>query len=303
MKLANPRLILILILTAMSGSTLEAKDKLNYPLNGDPEVQQYMACFENFYLTRPEVIISKLAEYVTTHPQSDLADEALLKAGELAEKLGKYDEALTYYYKVSSEYPLAKKLEERFLWRNYISEVEIPYINELYQYYEKNPTYSSDLALLKTANCLKIQGKIEPAIETLKSLIAKYPDGLWEEEDQARIQNLGQSQILSVYAPDWRRPHREAYLFLAKFYQEEGEIDQTIEITTQFLEKFKNLSLFWEVKNSLADLYAEKKEFAKAREILEKTLLEIPAQKNLQSQEVERLEKIIQKKIDQLKVQ
>lgn len=303
MKIAKQKVILMLLLTSISGSTLGAKDKLIYPLDGNAEIQQYMTCFENFYLTPPEVIISRLSNYVSSHPQSNLADEALLKAGELAEKLRNYDEALNYYQRVVSEYPQAKKLEESFLWRNYISEVEISFINELYQYYEKYPTYSADLANVKIANCLRLQSKIDLAIETLKSVIVKYSNGFWEKEDLARIQKLEGLRTLPIYAAAWFRPHREAYLLLANLYQKKEEIDQAIQITTQFLEKFGKLSLFWEVKNDLADLYAEKNDLAKATEILEKTFREIQTQKNLNPKDSERLQKITQEKIKQFKIQ
>ena len=298
-------ILFAILLCSLFGGRIDAfaKDKLNYPLNGASDVQEYMKSFENFYNTSPEVIISRLLHFVETHPQSSWADEALLKAGETAEKLGKYEEAMGYYQRVVAEYPQAKKSEESFLWRNYISEVEISFINELYQYYEKYPTYSSDLAYLKIAKCHSSQSNLDLAIETIAKLTDKYPEGLWEEEDLARITKLEEKRTLPIYTQAWIRPHREAYLFLAKLYQEKGELDRAIAINTQFLEKFGKLALFWDVKKNLADLYAEKKEFAKATEILEKTLQEIPAQKNLNPQDAARLQKITQEKIKQFKIQ
>jgi len=284
------------------GSDSFAKERLNYPLNGAPDVQEYMQTFEDFYNTSPEVIITRLLHFVRTRPQNPWADEALLKAGETAEKLGRYEEALGYYQRVIAEYPQAEKSEESFLWRNYISEVEIPYINELYQHYQKYPTYSDDLAYLKIAKCHKSRNELDLAIETTTKLTEKYPLGLWEEEDFARIRKLEEEPIPSIYAPAWIRPHREAYLFLAKLYRGKRDLNRAVDISTKFLEKFGKLALFWEVKKDLAELYAEKKEFAKAAEILEKTLQEIPAQKTLNPQEAERLQKITQEKIKQFKV-
>lgn len=298
-------ILFAILLCGLLGGGIDAfaKEKLNYPLNGASDVQEYMKSFENFYNTSPEVIISRLLHFVQTHPQSSWADEALLKAGETAEKLGRYEEAARYYQRVAAEYPQAKKSEESFLWRNYISEVEISFINELYQYYEKYPTYSADLAYLKIAKCHSSQNNLDLAIETIAKLTDKYPQGLWEEEDLARITKLEEKRTLPIYTQAWIRPHREAYLFLAKLYQEKRDLDRAIAINTEFLEKFGKLALFWDVKKNLADLYAEKKEFAKATEILEKTLQEIPAQKNLNPRDAARLQKITQEKIKQFKIQ
>ena len=298
-------ILFAILLCSLLGGGIDAfaEDKLNYPLNGASDVQEYMKSFENFYNTSPEVIISRLLHFVETHPQSSWADEALLKAGETAEKLGRYEEALGYYQRVIAEYPQAEKSEESFLWRNYISEVEIPYINELYQHYQKYPTHSADLAYLKIAKCHSSQSNLDLAIETIAKLTDKYPQGLWEEEDLARITKLEEKKTLPIYAPAWIRPHREAYLILVKLYREKRDLDRAVDICTEFLEKFGKLSLFWEVKKDLSELYAEKKEFAKAAEILEKTLQEIPAQKTLNPQEAERLQKITQEKIKQFKVQ
>ena len=183
-------LVLILVALVYVGINSSAKDRWVYPLDGNAEVQEYMKAFENFYNTAPELIINKLLNFVQTHPQSSLSDEALLKAGELAEKVKDYDQALSFYQRVMVEYPQAQKLEESFLWRNYISESEIISINELYNYYATYPNYSVDLAFLRRANCYRAQAKFDLAQEMLQKLIAKYPDGLWEQEDLARIKRL-----------------------------------------------------------------------------------------------------------------
>jgi TolA-binding protein len=262
-----------------------------------------MQAFQDFYNTPPEVIIGKLVKFVESHPQSTWADEALLKAGELAEKLKKHDQALSYYQRVISEYSLANKLEENFLWRNYISESEIASINELYTYYDKHPNSSMDLAWLRIANCYRSQGKLEQSQEILLNLISKYPQGLWEAEDLARIHILQEEKVFPLYGAAWWRPHREAYLQLAHLYAKQNQIDKAIEITAKFLEKFGQLNLFWEVKYNLASLYQEEKKVAKAQEILEKIIPEVQASKSLDQKSKDRLLKITQEKIKQIEVQ
>lgn len=303
MKNFNRLFILILAALLWRGTDTLAKDRLIYPLDGSSQVQEYMQAFQDFYNTPPEVIIGKLANFVETHPQSSLADEALLKAGELAEKLKNYDQAENYYRRVISEYPLAEKMEEGFLWRNHISEVEINSINELYNYYDKYSNSSVDLAWLKVAHCYISQGKLEQAQEVLQNLIALYPDGLWEQEDLARIHRLQEERVFPLYGAAWWRPHREAYLQLAQLYSKQNQIDRAIEITTNFLEKFGQLNLFWEVKYSLAGLYQQKKEIAKAQEILETTITEVQASQALDQKSKDRLLKMTQEKINQFKAE
>ncbi len=295
-------LVLILVAVVFVGINSSAKDRLVYPLDGNTEVQQYMKAFENFYNTAPEAIIDKLLKFVQTHPQSSLSDEALLKAGELAEKIKNYSQALSLYQKVVIEYPQAQKLEESFLWRNYISDPEIAAINELYSYYASHPNYAADVALLRMSNCYKAQSKFDLAQEMLQKLIAKYPDGLWEEVDLDRIKRLQKESVFPLYGAAWWRPHREAYLQLAALYQKQGQIDQAIEMASLFLEKFGRLNLFWEVKDRLATLYAQKNETNKAQEILEKTLQELRNCTELNSKDKQRLEKLTKEKLDQYKV-
>jgi len=300
--------ILILGAFLLGGINTPAEDgyainRLGYPLDGSSEVQEYMQAFQDFYNTPPEVIINKLVKFVESRPQSTWADEALLKAGELAEKLKNYEQAESYYRRVISEYPQAQKLEESFLWRNYISESEIASINELYTYYDKYPNSSVDLAWLRIANCYRTQGKLEQAQEILLNLIAKYPEGLWEEEDLARIHRLQEERVFPLYGAAWWRPHREAYLQLAHLYSKQNQIDRAIDITAKFLEKFGQLHLFWEVKYNLAGLYQQKKEVAKAQEILEKTIPEVQASKALDEKSKNRLLKMTLEKIKQIKVQ
>lgn len=303
MKKINGCLTLIILVSWGWGFDASAKDRLVFPLDGNSEVQEYMQAFQDFYNTPSEVVIDKLVNFVETHPQSTWSDEALLKAGELAEKQKNYEEALGFYQRIISEYPQAKKMEENFLWRNYISEVEINSINELYNYYDKYPNSSVDLAWLKVAHCYMSQGKLGLAQEVLQNLIALYPDGLWEAEDLARIHRLQEERVFPQYGAAWWRPHREAYLQLAHLHSEKNQIDKAIGITAKFLEKFGQLNLFWEVKYNLAGLYQQEKEGAKAQEILEKTIPEVQASQSLDQKSKDRLLKMTQEKIKQIEVQ
>ncbi len=302
MKNFNRFFILILAVLLWRETDTLAKARLIYPLNGSSEVQEYMQAFQDFYNTPPEVIIAKLMKFVEMHPQSPWADEALLKAGELAEKQKNYEEALGFYQRIISEYPQAKKMEESFLWRNYISEVEINSINELYTYYDKYPNSSVDLAGLRIANCYISQGKLEQAQDVLQNLIALYPDGLWEAEDLARSHRLQEEKAFPVYGAAWWRPHREAYLQLANLYSKLNQIDKAIEITAKFLEKFGQLNLFWEVKYNLVSFYEQEKEVAKAQEILKRTIMEVQASRYLDQKSKDRLLKLTQEKMKQIEV-
>jgi len=303
MKKIKKHLILIILVGWGWGLDTFAKDRLSYPLDGNSEVQEYMQAFQDFYNTPPEVIIAKLVKFVETHPQGPWADEALLKAGELSEKQKNYEEALGFYQRIISEYPQAKKTEESFLWRNYISESEIASINELYTYYDKYPNSSLDLAWLRIANCYRSQGKLEQSQEILLSLISKYPQGLWEAEDLAHSHRLQEEKVFPVYGAAWWRPHREAYLQLAHVYSKQNQIDKAIAITAKFLEKFGQLNLFWEVKYNLVSLYDQEKEVAKAQEVLKRTITEVQASQSLDQKSKDRLLKLTQEKMKQIEVQ
>ncbi len=178
---------------------------------------------------------SDLLEFARKNPESELADDVLLRAAEVHVNKKEYDQAIRILDTIIKRYPYSAHVDKEVLLRLILNmpepASEIKEAKEaLSLHIREHPDFTADKALRCKALVFEMLGKRAEAIQILQQYVEKHPRGRWAAEDtkaRPRFPSFG------IYRTDELIFHHLAWL-----YHQSGDHIKAGDVLTQAIKNF-----------------------------------------------------------------
>ena len=182
-----------------------------------------------------EAEVSSHLQFARMNPDSELADDILLRAAEILVNEKKYDQALKILDAIIERYPNSAQVH-RNVFTGLV--LKLPYTQcevetnrkALFDHIREHPDFTADEALRLKALLYNSLGKTGEAVEVLQQYVDGHPRGRWAEEDTRALSRLGSFRM---YRKDELIFHHLAWL-----YYRRGDYGEAESILIQAIKNF-----------------------------------------------------------------